>query len=259
MSNKKTGQTDLKKAAKPALTRREALGFGGAALAGAALVSTLPASAQKVDHSGHNMGAMKPDHSGHDMSAMKAKKPMPKGKPGTYTIPTGNDFYARSVDQWDDWEPGLPERDYTPVVIPNGEVLPFKIVDGVKVFQMDVREVMHQFAPGLKAVCWGYNGLVPGPVIEAVEGDKIRIYVTNKLNTKTSVHWHGLILPSGMDGVGGVSQRKMNPGETFKYEWTINQYGTFMYHSHTNTMTQEGMGLTGMFIVHPRRPKEPRP
>ena len=112
--------------------------------------------------------------------------------------------------------------------------------------------------PGLKAICWGYNGLVPGPVIEAVEGDKIRIYVTNRLNTKTSVHWHALILPSGMDGVGGLSQRKIKPGETFKYEWTINHFGTFMYHSHTDTMTQEGMGLTGMFIVHPRRPKEPR-
>ena len=96
-------------------------------------------------------------------------------------------------------------------------------------------------------------------MIEAVEGDRIRIYVTNKLNTKSSVHWHGLILPSGMDGVGGVSQRKIRPGETYKYEWTLNQYGTFMYHSHTDTMTQEGMGLTGMFIIHPRKETEKRP
>ncbi len=259
MSKKKTDLKKAKKTAAPAMTRREAIGLGGAAIAGAAIATALPASAQTMNHRGSSSGAKKMDHSGHDMGAMNMKKPAVSGKAGQYTIPTSNDFYARSVDNWDNWEPGMPGRDYTPVVIPNGAALPFKVVDGVKIFQMDVREVMHEFAPGLKAVCWGYNGMLPGPVIEAVEGDKIRIYVTNRLNAKTSVHWHGLILPSGMDGVGGLSHRKMDPGETFKYEWTINQHGTFMYHSHTDTMTQEGMGLTGMFIVHPRRPKEPRP
>ncbi len=259
MTKKQNDHAKQTKTKSQALTRREALGLGGAAIAGAAIATSVPASAQKMEHRGSNMGAPKMDHSGHGKGAMKMKKPKMKGKAGEYTIPTSNDFYARSVDQWDDWEPGMPGRDYTPVVVPNGQTLPFKIVDGVKIFQMDVREVMHEFAPGLKAICWGYNGLIAGPVIEAVEGDKIRIYVTNRLNTKTSVHWHGLILPSGMDGVGGLSQRKINPGETFKYEWTINHHGTFMYHSHTDTMTQEGMGLTGMFIVHPRKPKERRP
>ncbi len=264
MSDKKKDISQVKDSKKPALTRREALGIGGVAIAGAAIASVLPentgsASAQAMDHSMHNMGGMKMDHSMHNMGSMKMSKPKTTGKAGEYTIPTSNKFYARSVDQWDNWEPGLPGRDYTPVVIPNGKALPFKVVDGVKVFHMDVRETMHEFAPGLKAVCWGYDGMVPGPVVEAVEGDKVRIYVTNRLNTKTSVHWHALILPHGMDGVGGLSSRKIKPGETFKYEWTINQHGTFMYHSHTDTMTQEGMGLTGMFIVHPRRPTEPRP
>jgi hypothetical protein len=58
-----------------------------------------------------------------------------------------------------------------------------------------------------------------------------------------------------MDGVSGITQRTIKPGETFKYEWTLKQYGTYMYHAHYDTMTQEGMGLTGMFIVHPRNPK----
>ncbi len=249
---------------KTRMTRREALGVGAASLAGAAIASVMPgtvdkAQAQKMDHSGHDMKAMKMDHSGHDMSKMNMARPKVTGKVGEYSIPTGNKFYARTVDQWEGWEPGMPGRDYTPVVIPNGSALPFKIVDGVKVFHMDVRETVHEFAPGLKAVCWGYNGQMPGPVVEAVEGDRIRIYVTNRLSTKTSVHWHAIILPHGMDGVAGLSHRKISPGETFKYEWTLNQHGTFMYHSHTDTMTQEGMGLTGMFIVHPRRPKEPRP
>jgi len=152
--------------------------------------------------------------------------------------------------------PGLPHKDYTPVVVPNGKTLPFKIVNGVKVIHLIAEKVDHEFASGLMAHCWGYNGLVNGTVIEAVEGDRIRIYVTNKLDVPTSVHWHGIYLPNGMDGVSGVTQRPIRPGETFKYEWTLRQFGTFMYHSHFDTMTQEGMGLTGMFIIHPRNRSE---
>lgn len=150
--------------------------------------------------------------------------------------------------------PGLPGKDYTPVVVPNGQTLPFKIVGGVKVIHLIAEDVEHEFTPGLVAKCWGYNGKVNSTVIEAVEGERIRIYVTNKLEVPTTVHWHGLYLPNGMDGVSGVTQRPIPPGETFKYEWTIRQHGTYMYHSHYDPMTQEGMGLTGMFIIHPRKP-----
>ena len=142
---------------------------------------------------------------------------------------------------------------------PNGTTLPFKIVDGVKVFHLIPYEITHEFAPGLKAIVWGYNGETPGPVIEAVEGDHIRIYVSNKLPVPTSVHWHGLLLPCNMDGVSGLTQRPIRAGETFVYEFKAVQHGTFMYHSHKDTMTQEGMGLTGMFVIHPRRPKHERP
>jgi len=148
--------------------------------------------------------------------------------------------------------PGLPGKDYMPVTIPNGEALPFKIVDGVKVFHLIAEKVEHEFAPGLVAHCWGYNGRVNATVIEAVEGERIRIYVTNKLDVPTSAHWHGIFLPNGMDGVAGVTQAPIYPGETFKYEWTLRQHGTYMYHSHYDPMTQEGMGMTGMFIIHPR-------
>ena len=150
--------------------------------------------------------------------------------------------------------PVYPGQGYQPVVIPNGAALPFSVVDGIKVFHLIAEEVEHQFAPNLKAFCWGYNGRVNGTVIEAVEGERIKIYVTNKLKVPTSVHWHGLYLPNGMDGVSGITQRPIPPGETFKYEWTLRQHGTYMYHSHYDTMTQEGMGLTGMFIIHPRNP-----
>ncbi len=150
--------------------------------------------------------------------------------------------------------PGMPGKDYTPVVTPNGVALPFKVVDGVKVFHLWAEEVDHEFAPGLRAKCWGYNGRVHGPTIEAVEGDRVRIYVTNKLPAPTTVHWHGLFLPNGMDGVGGLTQPVIKPKETFKYELTLRQHGTFMYHSHHDEMTQMALGLMGLIVIHPRRP-----
>ena len=142
---------------------------------------------------------------------------------------------------------------YRPVVTPNGATLPWKEVDGAKVFHLVAEPVMHEFTPGLVAECWGYNGRVHGPTLEAVEGDRVRIYVTNRLPAATTVHWHGLFLPSGMDGVGGVSQKAIKPGETFLYEFTLRQHGTFMYHSHHDEMTQMQLGMMGMFVIHPKR------
>jgi hypothetical protein len=161
--------------------------------------------------------------------------------------------------QKEHFPPGQPGKDYTPVVAPNGWTLPYKVIDGVKVFHLVAEDVEHEFAQGLKAKCWGYNGGVHGPLIEVVEGDRVRIFVTNRLAAPTTVHWHGVLLPSGMDGVGGLTQKAILPGETYMYEFTLVQHGTLMYHSHHDEMTQMGMGLTGMIVVHPRRPKGPRP
>jgi manganese oxidase len=150
--------------------------------------------------------------------------------------------------------PGLPGKDYKPVVVPTGQTLPFKLVHGVKVFHLIAEEVEHSFDSGLRAKCWAYNGHVNSTMIEAVEGERVRIYVTNRLPIATSVHWHGIYLPNGMDGVAGLTQPYIKPGETAKYEWTLRQHGTFMFHSHHDEMTQMGMGLIGMFIMHPRNP-----
>ncbi len=167
---------------------------------------------------------------------------------------------ARAEPDPNPFPPGEPGKDYTPTITPNGSTLPFTVVDGVKVMHLIAEEVEHEFAPGLKAICWGYNGQVHGPTIEAVEGDRVRIYVTNRLAAATTIHWHGVIVPSGMDGVGGVSQRAIQPGETFKYEFTLRQHGTLMYHSHHDEMTQMGMGMMGMIVIHPRGlSKEDRP
>ncbi len=150
--------------------------------------------------------------------------------------------------------PGVPGRDYRPVFVPNGSTCPFKVVEGTKVFHLIAEPIVHEVAQGLTINTWGFNGATPGPVIEVVEGDRVRIYVSNRLPTQTAVHWHGVILPCGQDGVFGVTQPGIMPGETFLYSFTFPRAGTFMYHSHLDTMTQEGLGLTGMIVVHPRDP-----
>ena len=134
----------------------------------------------------------------------------------------------------------------------NGWSLPHRMNKGVKEFHLVAEEFEHEFAPGSKATCWGYNGSTPGPTIEAVEGDRVRIYVTNRLKEATTIHWHGLILPSGMDGVGGLSQPQIQPGETFAYEFDLVQHGTHMYHPHADEMVQLAMGMMGLLIIHPK-------
>ncbi len=143
-------------------------------------------------------------------------------------------------------------RGYRPVRTLNGWTLPHRLVGGVKEFHLVAEEVEHEFAPGSRAKCWGYNGTTPGPTIEAVEGDRVRILVTNRLPEHTTIHWHGILLPSGMDGVGGLSQPHIAPGETYAYEFTLRQHGTQMYHPHADEMVQLAVGMMGMFIIHPR-------
>jgi FtsP/CotA-like multicopper oxidase with cupredoxin domain len=124
-----------------------------------------------------------------------------------------------------------------------------------KEFHLVAEPVVREFAPGMKANLWGYNGQSPGPTIEAVEGDKVRIFVTNRLPEHTTIHWHGMLLPSGMDGVGGLTQPHIKPGKTFVYEFQLKKSGTFMYHPHPDEMVQTAMGMMGLFIIHPRDPK----
>ena len=145
--------------------------------------------------------------------------------------------------------------DYQPVVTLNGWTLPPRINGEWKEFHLVAEPVVREMAPGMKAHLWGYNGQSPGPTIEVVEGDKVRIFVTNKLPEHTTIHWHGQILPSGMDGVGGLNQPHIKPGETYVYEWQIAKSGTFMYHPHADEMVQMAMGMMGFFVVHPKDPK----
>ncbi len=151
-----------------------------------------------------------------------------------------------------------PGASYTPVVTLNGSTLPWKMENAVKAFHLIAEPVKREFAPGMVVNCWGYNGVTPGPTIECIEGDRVRIYVTNRLKEHTTIHWHGIFLPNGMDGVGGLNQPQIQPEETFVYEFTLRQNGTFLYHPHADEMVQMALGMYGMFIVHPKVPENPR-
>ncbi|TWC64655.1 multicopper oxidase family protein [Herbaspirillum sp. SJZ099] len=145
-------------------------------------------------------------------------------------------------------------RPYQPVVTLNGWSLPWRMKNGVKEFHLVAEPVVREIAPGMKANLWGYNGQSPGPTIEVVEGDRVRIFVTNKLPEATSVHWHGQRLPNGMDGVSGLTQPGIPPGKTFVYEFTARRAGTFMYHPHADEMVQMAMGMMGFWVTHPKDP-----
>jgi manganese oxidase len=145
--------------------------------------------------------------------------------------------------------------EYQPVVTLNGWTLPWRMNGEWKEFHIVAEPVVREIAPGMRAHLWGYNGQSPGPTIECVEGDKVRIFVTNRLPENTTIHWHGVLLPNGMDGVGGLTQPHIPPGKTFVYEFVMQKSGTFMYHPHSDEMVQMAMGMMGFFVVHPRDPK----
>src|SRR5437763_10861035 len=129
-----------------------------------------------------------------------------------------------SPDTMPPWVPST-GRPYNPVVTLNGWTLPWRMNGGVKEFHLIAEPVVREMAPGFKAHLWGYNGQSPGPTIEVVEGDRVRIFVTNKLPEPTSIHWHGQRLPNGMDGVGGLTQPEIPPGTTYVYEFVAQRPG----------------------------------
>jgi manganese oxidase len=126
-------------------------------------------------------------------------------------------------------------------------------MDGnVKVFRLTAEKIQWETKEGKLVEAMAYNRMIPGPVIRATEGERVRIIVTNGMNEPHTTHWHGLFVPNNMDGVAGISQDPIMPGESFTYEFAAAPHGTRLYHSHFNAMTQEGSGLYGMFIIEER-------
>jgi FtsP/CotA-like multicopper oxidase with cupredoxin domain len=143
-----------------------------------------------------------------------------------------------------------------PMQTPDVPDLPFEMDGGVKVFKLRAEPVTRKLVPFKTMTVWGYNGSCPGPTIQVQQGDRVRVVFENGLPESTTVHWHGLEVPIEMDGVPYISQKPVPPGESFAYEFTVHQEGTFFYHSHG--AMQEMMGMLGMFISHPAKAHKPQ-
>jgi manganese oxidase len=145
--------------------------------------------------------------------------------------------------------------DFPPVQTPDVPDLSWTIDNGVKVFHLVAQPVKRQIHPRKTLDLWGYNGTSPGPTVQVMQGDRVRIVVENHLPEPTSMHWHGFEIPNNMDGVPGIVQDPIPPGGRFVYEFTLHQEGTYFYHSHM--AMQEMMGMIGAFIMHPKKPYQP--
>ncbi len=225
--------------------------LGGAALAGGLAAGAAPAQepppAKDDPHAGHGGGG-------------KNYGPTDPGDRGKLT-------------------PGRRKSGEPPVPVEHPDIgkLPWKMVNGAKEFHLYARHMKWEFLPDQWFDVWSYggkpgpkagstmpdmpgmkaetDGSMPGPTIEVVEGDKVRIIVHNELPEATTVHWHGLDVPNAMDGVMGLTQDPIPPGGMFTYEFELRQNGTFFYHTHV--AMQQAMGMVGLFIVHPKAAWDP--
>lgn len=128
------------------------------------------------------------------------------------------------------------------------------IENGVKVFELIAEEIRWETSPGVFVDAMGFNGTVPGPEIRVNPGDKVRIVLRNEMSQPTVLHFHGLTVPNGMDGVPYITQDPILPGGFFTYEFEIvDSPGMYVYHSHFNSTEQVGRGLYGAFYVEPER------
>ncbi|MBB5366406.1 multicopper oxidase family protein [Deinococcus humi] len=126
-------------------------------------------------------------------------------------------------------------------------------VDGVKVFNFETSLIRWNILPDVQVAAYAVNRQVPGPRLQLTQGDQVRINVKNTLPESTTIHWHGLIVPNAMDGPADVTQKPIAPGQTFTYAFSVNQAGTYFYHSHRSPDRQQGLGLYGALLVAPKR------
>lgn len=123
--------------------------------------------------------------------------------------------------------------------------------------ELEAQIVDMEIIDGLTTPVWTYGGTLPGPLIKAKVGDTVIIHFTNSLPDATTIHWHGLRVPNQMDGVPGVTQPPVESGGEFRYEFTVDDAGTYWYHPHVNSAAQVGWGMYGPIVVEdPNDPEE---
>ncbi|HJR46506.1 MAG TPA: multicopper oxidase domain-containing protein [Actinomycetota bacterium] len=165
------------------------------------------------------------DHAGHGMSGMSAQEMVKVDTAVTKSYPAETK--------------GL-----------GGQPLEPELVDGVKVFELTADEIRWEVEPGKVLDAMAYNGMLPGPQINADIRDRVRVVLHNKLDQPTTLHFHGVRVPNAMDGVPVITQDPVMPGESYTYEFRLTNSGTHMYHPHFNATEQITEGLLGAFVVH---------
>ncbi len=125
--------------------------------------------------------------------------------------------------------------------------------DGAKHFTFTAMQVMWEVTKGHRVLAWTINGTVPGPMIRVSAGDHVRVTLINHFPVATALHWYGLEVPMGADGVPGLGMKPVQPSQTYVYDFTVHDQdvGTHWYHSHYDDLEQDAGGLYGAFIVDP--------
>src|SRR5713101_4739495 len=124
--------------------------------------------------------------------------------------------------------------------------------EALRTVRLEAREVRWELASGKTVKAMAYNGEVPGPMIRAREGERLRVVLKNSLTEPTTIHWHGVDVPNAMDGVPGVTQDPVSPGGTFAYEFEAKPAGTRWYHTHFGGHRQLDLGLAAPLIIDAR-------
>ena len=165
----------------------------------------------------------------------------------------------------DDARPGLVAMDVAPDIVARAEsdaqksaallpALPPPLAGKIKTIHLIAEIKPWEIAPGISTQAWTYNGTVPGPTIHVRQGDRLRVILTNHLPAPTTIHWHGVELPADMDGVPGLSQSPVPSGQSYVYEFTVKESGTYLYHTHFDDLNQLDRGLYGALVVDPATP-----
>jgi FtsP/CotA-like multicopper oxidase with cupredoxin domain len=139
-----------------------------------------------------------------------------------------------------------------PATARGDRVLTPRIENGVKVFDLDASIIRWNILPRVQVAAYAINREVPGPRLELIEGDHVRINFTNHLPEPATMHWHGLVVPNRMDGPAYITQDPVQPGGKYVYEYVVQQAGSYFYHSHSRPDRQQALGLYGALIIHPK-------
>jgi FtsP/CotA-like multicopper oxidase with cupredoxin domain len=176
--------------------------------------------------------------------------------PKIITDTDGDKLYA-SLDS-----PFLPRaeinaQDQASNAVLHGQAMQPKLLpNGTKEFDLTASVFTWQLYNTARVTVWGYNHQIPGPLIRLKVGDQVLFVVKNNLPQATTVHWHGLAVPNGEDGVPGITQKPIPPGGQFTYHFTVTpqMIGTHLYHTHFNESFQMDLGLHGILYVEPAKP-----